>query len=87
MARVINYEERKLEKTSQDLIDSAFAYLRAYKRGTDFQKTTSRKKFIRCLEASHEFMSGSGKILKIKPPAKVTSYRTDAKMVTVIQKP
>lgn len=83
---IIDIQTKKLRKVSQDLVDSVFKYLHYYNEGTPFQKSTAKRQLVNKIEVAHEFIEGSGKLLKIKPPKKITTYRTPSKMVHIINK-
>lgn len=80
-------EKEKDLKCCQELIESTFAFMRAYNHGTDYQKTTSKKKLKRCVDAVNERLL-SAKVVEIKQK-RVTSYRVsspkETKFVSVIQ--
>lgn len=83
---IIDINTKKMRKLMQALIDNSFIYLKMYNEGTPFQKTTSKKRLVKSIEEIHEFLEGSGKLIKIKPPKKITSYSTGTKTVHIINK-
>lgn len=81
-------EKEKCMACCQELIDSTFSFMKAYNHGTDFQKTTTRKRFKKAFDKVNEVVL-SAKVLPMKPkrlPAYTVSSGSEFKMVTIINK-
>lgn len=84
---IINPDTRRMRKIMQELIDNGFLYLKMHNDGTPFQKKVAKRKLTRSLEDVHEYLNGTGKLIKLKPPKDIVSYTTGAKTVHIINKP
>lgn len=91
---ILDAHTKKSIKLCQELVDSCFLYMRYHNNPdldtTPYKQTMSKKRLTKALESMHEFLEGTGKLVKMKPDNKITSYKShsgkETKYVTIITK-
>lgn len=79
-------EWKKITRLNTELIEAALAFGRFHNKdnyGTPAKQVSSRKRLIKALDAMHEYLDGE-KVVKMEPKSPVTTYRTDNKLVHLI---
>lgn len=77
---------QKISRLNTELIESVLAFGRYHNKdnfGTPAKQASSRKRLLKAMDAMYEYLEGE-KVVKMKPKNPVTVYKTDSRMVYLI---